>query len=121
MKLVSEIRAGQKVVLPFAGEVEFDKNGVVEVENKVGEQILEAGVVNIRKHGTKTTTQTKQEEKKSAQEQAIDDAIANIKSMKSYDELHALCKDAKIPEEEWKDLKVKELKELLISKIAPKK
>jgi hypothetical protein len=125
MKLVNEKLAGQTVILPFVGEnglggeVTYGKDGTFEVSDKVGKQILEAEVDGIRLFGKKTVVQEKAAAKKSDTQIQVDTAVANIKSMKAYKDLHQLCEDAKLPKEVWGEMKVPELKAYLIGKVAP--
>ena len=125
MKLVNKKLAGQTVILPFVGkdgkggEVTYGKDGTFEVSEKVGKQILDAEVADISRVGEKSKAQQGSENKKSAMQEQIDNAVANITSMKSYADLHKLCEDAKLDKEVWGKMKVPELKAYLIGQIDP--
>ena len=95
-------RAGQKRVLAYVGEVQFDENGIIEVDEDKADLLVEMGARLIRVDSIK-----KDEEK-------IDD---NGLSKLTVSDLQISCERAGYPEEEWKFLKKPQLVEYVLLQV----
>ena len=84
-----------------------------------GQAILDKKVNDVRLFGTDTAKQKAVNAKQEEKNTQVNDAVASIKAMKSYKDLHKLCEDAKLPNSSWGEMKIPALKEYLIGKIAP--
>jgi ribosomal protein L11 methylase PrmA len=117
MKIQDENRANKKTIMPFLGVTQFDKNGIIEVEDdKIAEAIIES-VPGFHKLGEKAAKTKEAEKKKTEAEEKKEEAIANIKGMK-LEELKELAEQSELPKEDWENLKVTALKKYLIGKIS---
>jgi len=122
MKLQDKKQANSRTVMPIGvGIVEFDENGIIEVEDDALAEELMALVEGLHPAGEEPKKDEdpeddKPEDEKSEQEKMREAAVANINKAKK-DDLVAMAVDAELPEEEYAELKVPEMKEYLISKL----
>lgn len=117
MKIQDENRAGKKTIMPFLGVTQFDKDGIIEVEDSEIAQAIIDSVPGFHKVGEKKPKNTEQEVKKTDAEKKKEEAIENIRGMK-LQELKDLAESSELPKENWENLKKAELQEYLIEKIS---
>ncbi len=110
MKLYSKLPndKGQKVHLPLVGDVEFDENGILEIENEdEAYQLVEL------LPGRLSISQKAAEKSSSPETETPEGRLRSLKAMRMSD-LKEMAKQ--FPEDEWKDL----TKEPLITYLAEK-
>lgn len=100
---------GAKAHLPIVGDVEFDEEGAIEIENEdEAYQLLELCPGRL-------STDAKQAEKAAAPETSTPEGrLASLKKMRMSD-LKEMAKE--FPEDEWKDKKKDELVDYLADKL----
>lgn len=118
MKIQDEKRAGSTTIMPFIGKVTFDEKGIIEVDDEHVKDLLSAveGLHEVGKKVTKSKDEDKTPPVKSEAQIMKEKAIENINKAKLKD-LQEMAKEAELNEDNWGELKVKELKAYLINQL----
>lgn len=137
LKTIHEWKHGHKNIVPGLGEIKISEDGTFETDNEAGAQILvdaDCGFEYVKGKPSEVEKGQKSEDlKKKAEEDELgnkgsnqddltpskDDADTLIKALdsKSLADLKVLATESQFPENEWKNLSEKKLREYLKDKL----
>lgn len=117
LKTINEWKFGQTNLLPIVGEVTFSKEGIIEVDDSIINQLikLDIGLTIVEDSITTTTTSNEKEEVHETLPIVLkEEELVELQTMTVVE----LQKQASVfPKPEWKDLKKEELINYLRDKL----